>query len=620
MKEAFMKLSYNKNSKDPIYYVQKSFRNGKKSTTKNVMKIGKHSDLLKITDDPLAYARKVVADYNDQIASQKLSLTVDIDFDKRLSNTGHSVARDKSVNIGYFFFQKIYHDLKIRDFFSSVYGVHKFKYNANDINRFLTFARILEPASKLGTYDHLDRFYEKPDIKYHSILRFLSFLAQHFDEYLDHLFINTQKTVKLDTSVTYFDCTNYYFETEQEDEDIIDDVTGEVLKGFRKYTVSKQHQPSPHVQMGLFMDGNGIPLYMCINSGSDNEQLCAVPTEKKMVKCLNNKKVIYCADAGLGSYNIRKFNSCGNRAFIVTQSIKKLSAPLREAVFNDFDFKLLSNDMNITIKELKEFDRFDDSNLHLYNDRAYKVIQADRLMDLGLYENVTLNNGKTVKRKVTGDMKQYVIITFSRKMMEYQRKVRNRQIERAKKIIEKNKADDLKKNANDAKRFIKKIKNSKDEYILDEKKIAEEEKYDGYYAIATNLDAPNKAKEIFEKNSQRYKIEECFRILKTYFNARPVNVHLEDRIRAHFMICYTALLIYRIVEVKLDNHGTHYTTKEIIENFKNMNVINHHDIYYEAIYENSTLCNDLNSIFDIELDKEYYQPKVLNKKIKKILK
>lgn len=204
--------------------------------------------------------------------------------------------------------------------------------------------------------------------------------------------------------------------------------------------------------------------------------------------------------------------------------------------------------------------------------------------------------------------------------MEYQRKIRNKQIERAKRIIVSNKVNDLKKNANDARRFIKKVKKENEEYILNKEKIAEEEKYDGYYAIATNLDAPKEAKEIIEKISQRYRIEECFRILKTYFKARPVNLHLKDRITAHFMICYTALLIYRIIEVKLNSRGEHFTTEEILENIKNMNVINNHDLYYQAIYESSTICDALNGITGLELDKEYYQPKVLNKKIRKIIK
>lgn len=614
-----MKLNYDKKSKNPTYFIQQGIRNGKKTTTRNVKVIGKHNDLLKITDDPLQYAKDMVKAYNDDIKNNKIKINISIDFDKQLSSSD-KISKSLNINIGYLYLQKIYHDLKIRDFFDDIVSRTKITYDVNEINRFVTFDRILEPRSKLGTFKHLDSYFEAPDIQYHNILKHHSLLAENFDDYIGHLFTNSNNIVKRDTSVCYFDCTNYYFEIEEPDEDDYDDVTGELISlGLRKYGISKQHQPAPLAQMGLFMDGAGIPISMCINPGNQNEQVCATATEEKMLRTFTNKKLIYCADAGLGSLDIRKFNSFGNRAFIVTQSIKKLSDTLKEAVFNDFEYKLLSNNKVISIEEMKSFDKKDKNNLNLYNDHAYKVIPADKLVDLGLEEIYTTKTGKTRKRKAKGTLNQYVIITFSRKMMEYQRKIRNKQIERAKKLIRNDRVEDLKKNQNDPKRFIMKAENKKDTYIINEELIKEEEKYDGYYAIATNLDAIKDAKEIFEINSQRYKIEDCFRVLKTYFKARPVNHRREDRIIGHFMVCYTALLIYRLLEVKLKQHNYHFTTGEIIENLKNMNVVNNHDIYYQSTYSGSELCNALNEVFGLELNKEYYQPKILRKKIKKIL-
>ena len=614
-----MKLNYDKKSKNPTYFIQQGIRNGKKTTTRNVKVIGKHNDLLKITDDPLQYAKDMVKAYNDDIKNNKIKINISIDFDKQLSSSD-KISKSLNINIGYLYLQKIYHDLKIRDFFDDIVSRTKITYDVNEINRFVTFDRILEPRSKLGTFKHLDSYFEAPDIQYHNILKHHSLLAENFDDYIGHLFTNSNNIVKRDTSVCYFDCTNYYFEIEEPDEDDYDDVTGELISlGLRKYGISKQHQPAPLVQMGLFMDGAGIPISMCINPGNQNEQVCATATEEKMLRTFTNKKLIYCADAGLGSLDIRKFNSFGNRAFIVTQSIKKLSDTLKEAVFNDFEYKLLSNNKVISIEEMKSFDKKDKNNLNLYNDHAYKVIPADKLVDLGLEEIYTTKTGKTRKRKAKGTLNQYVIITFSRKMMEYQRKIRNKQIERAKKLIRNDRVEDLKKNQNDPKRFIMKAENKKDTYIINEELVKEEEKYDGYYAIATNLDAIKDAKEIFEINSQRYKIEDCFRVLKTYFKARPVNHRREDRIIGHFMVCYTALLIYRLLEVKLKQHNYHFTTGEIIENLKNMNVVNNHDIYYQSTYSGSELCNALNEVFGLELNKEYYQPKIIRKKIKKIL-
>ncbi len=618
-----MKLYYDKRAKDPIYYAQQGFRNGKKTTTKNIAKIGKHSDLLKITGDPLSYAKKQIQKYNDELKNNKVSMEVVIDFDEKIRSSNDLVSSSNRVNIGYFILQKIYHDLKINTFLKKVTSDSKITFDPNQVNRFLTYARILEPDSKLGTYDHLCRYYEKPTFEYVHMLRTMDILEQHYDEYISHLFKHSNTIVPRDTSVCYFDCSNYYFEIECDDEDYVDEVTGEIIKGLRKYGPSKEHKPNPIVEMGLFMDSRGIPISMCINSGSDNEQTCAVPLEKKMTQMLDGKKFIYCADAGLGSLNIRKFNSMGGRSFIVTQSIKKLSDTLKKAVFNDCGYKLLSNDKPVTIEEMKIFDKNDNRNLNFYNDSVYKSIKADKAVDLGFYEEKVLKNGKTKKVKSKGIVKQNLIITFSRKMMEYQRYIRNKQIERAKKILKSNDPECIKKGPHDVTRFIKRNSILKsgdkviDSYYIDQSVIDEEEKYDGYYAIATNLD--DDAKTIIEISSKRHKIEDCFRVMKTNFSARPVHHRNRERIIAHFMICYTALLIYRLLEAKLDNYGTHFTTENILETLKNMEVVNVQDMYYQSIYNGSQVCTALNAVFDLDLVKKYYQPKELNKKIKNIL-
>jgi len=617
-----MKLYYDRRAKDPIYYAQQGFRNGKKTTTKNIARIGKHSELLAITDDPLAYAREQIAKYNDELKNSKVTMEVTIDFDEKIKASNDLVSSSNLMNIGYFILQKIYHDLAIGSFFKKVTADSKITFDPNVINRFMTYARVLEPDSKLGTYDHLHRYYEQPNFNYVHILRTMDILEQNYDEYISHLFKYSNQIVSRDTSVCYFDCTNYYFETEENDEDYVDEVTGELIKGLRKYGPSKQHRPNPLVQMGLFMDAQGIPISMSINSGSDNEQTNAIPLEQKMIKMFEGKKFIYCADAGLGSFNIRKFNSMGGRAFIVTQSIKKLSKPLKDAVFNDFDYRLLSTNKPVSIKELKSFDKKDPANLSLYTDKAYKVITADKAIDLGLYEEKQLMNGTTKKVKSKALLKQKVIITFSRKVMEYQRHVRNKQIERANKLLKTMDPDTYKKGPHDVTRFIKRVSSSKignqakDLYVINQKVIEEEEMYDGYYAVATNLD--DDAKWIIDISSRRHKIEDCFRVMKTNFSARPVFHQNSNRIIAHFMICYTALLIYRLLEAKLDAYGTHFTIDNIIETLKNMEVVNVQDMYYMSTYNGSQVGTALNAVFGLGLDKKYYQPKELNKIIRKV--
>ena len=618
-----MKLNYDKMSNDPTYFIQVGFRNGKKTSTRNVMRIGKHSELLAIDPDPLAYAKRKVLEANEARKNNKLSMSFEIDFNEKLTATSDTASKSNLLNTGYFILQKIYHDLAVADFFKAVQPNHKATFPCNDINRFLTYARILDPESKSGTFDKLDTYYEQPSFEYQHILRFMDILEKNYDGYIEHLFKNSGNIIPRNTSVCYFDCTNYYFEIESEDPDYVDEATGEILKGFRKYGPSKQHQPLPLAQMGLFMDGNGIPISMCINSGSDNEQKCAIPLERKITRMFGGERFIYCADAGLGSFSIRQYNSMGGRAFIVTQSIKKLSKPLKQAVFNDYDYRLLSVDSPVTIKHMKDFDRFDKKNLPLYNDYAYKILDVENAVDLGLYEEIVQKNGKTRQVKSKAVLKQRIIITFSRKAMEYQRHIRNAQIERARNILKYRDVEEAKKGPHDVTRFIKRTSVTKDGqealdlYEIDQSVIEEEEKYDGYYAIATNLD--DDAKAILKINSQRYKIEDCFRILKTNLNARPVYHSKENRITAHFMICYTALLIYRLLECKLDQYGKHFTTENIIDTLKCMNVVNMQDMYYTAAYRGSQVCTALNGLYNLGLDKKYYQPKELNKKIKKLL-
>ena len=625
-----MKLYYDRKSKNPTYFIQVGKRNGKKVTTKNVYRIGKHSELIEQGHiDPLAYAKDFVKQYNEQFNAQKIETTVTIDFNKKLAPSENVSSKSTSVNTGYFVLQKIYSNLNIKSFLNEKVSDKKVKFDVNNINRFLIFDRILNPRSKLATVNNLDFFYEKPKFTHQQVLRFMDVLAENYDEYLTYLFKASNNIVKRDTSVCYYDCTNYYFEIERADETYIDEITGEEIYELRQYGPCKEHRPNPIVEMGLFMDKDGIPITMGIYPGNMNEQQTIAKIEPKMIKSLENKKIIYCGDSGVGSASIRTFNDIGGRAFIVTQSIKKVSEELKDIIFKDSDFKLLSNDQEISLEKMKTFkiksdeenklsDEEIENNLKLYNDKAYKVIPVDSNVDLGLYEEKVLKNGKITQRKSKAMLRQNIIVTYSRKMAEYQKAIRNKQIERAKALIKKG-VDDVRKGPNDIARFIKTKDNKKNEYVLNEEKILNEEKYDGFYAVATNL-IEDKVQDILEINSQRYKIEDCFRVLKTNFDARPIYHQLDNRIIAHFMICYTALLIYRLLEKKLQLKDYKFKINDIILTLKNMKVSNRDDIYYEADYTSSKVCTALNDLYDLGLDKKYYMPSELSKKIKNLNK
>ena len=615
---ASMKLYYDKRLKDPTYYIQQGFRNGKKTTTKNIKRLGKHSELLLITDDPLEYAKNEVKKMNEEYRSGRSEFVVTMDFNERIPSSDSPCSNSTSLNIGYLYLKDIYAKLNLSDFFKSVSSDRKITCDCNKICQFLTYARILDPASKYGTYDKLDTYYEKPQVEYQHMIRFLDILDRNSDQYLKHLFDNSENIVKRDTSVMYYDCTNYFFETEKPDEEIVDEVTGEIILGLRQFGISKENKTSPIVEMGLIMDSRGIPISMCIHPGNTNEQLTAVPLEKEVIKMTGNKKFIYCADAGLGSYNIRKFNDMGGRAYIVTQSVKKLGQEIKDIVFNDANYRLLSNDDAITLKEMRTFNKKDANNLSLYNDFAYKVIPANTAMDTGLYEEKVYKNGRTKKVKAKGTLHQYIIVTFSRKMMEYQRTIRERQLERAKKLLRLKDPEKIKKGPNDIRRFLKNTSSDTANYVLDMDKIHEEEKYDGFYAVSTNLD--DSAKDILAVAQNRYKIEDCFRIMKTNFDARPVFLRKPERIRAHFLICYTALLIYRLMECKLDDNLTHVTTSNLIKTLRNMNVVNMDDMYYKSIYSGSQALDALERCFELQLNRKYYRPSDLNKIVKKFSK
>lgn len=632
-----MKLNYDRKSKDPTYFIQIGFRNGKKTSTRNVARIGRHSELLaRGIADPLAYAKQKVAEANEQQKSGKVSMELPVDFTEKLRSSNALASSSSSLGIGYFFLQAVYHQLKLKDFFKKVTTDSKISFDPNEVNRFLTFSRILAPDSKLGTYDNLGHYFEQPSIQYQHILRTMDILYRNYDAYITHLYEQSERIVKRDTSVCYFDCTNFYFETESEDTEV-DEVTGEILKGFRRYGPSKEHRPNPLVEMGLFMDSQGIPISMCLAAGSENEQTLAIPLEEKITRMFHGRRFIYCADAGLSSLNIRLFNSLGGRAFIVTQSVKKLSAVLQEAVFNDYDYHLLSDGSAVSIRDMKAFDRFQEGNLSLYQDRAFKLLSADRAVDTGLMETVVCKNGKKKRVSSKALLHQTIIVTFSRKMMEYQRHIRNSQIDRARSLLKTLDPETFKKGPNDVTRFIRRNPKYKegtgaaDEYVLNQERIELEEKYDGYYAVATNLQKEETesdeefVRSILSKNEKRYQIEDCFRVMKTNFNARPVFHQTEERITAHFLICYTALLVFRLLQARLDEYcrkqkqeKIHLTAENIIRTLQNMEVTNVQDLFYLATYTDSKTLEVLNAVYDLKLDHKYYLPKEMNKKLREI--
>lgn len=487
----------------------------------------------------------------------------------------------RSFNVGYLFLQKLYNQLKINDICNDIQEKYKFQFDLNEILSYLVYARIIYPSSKLETFKQCQNFIEQPQFKLHDEYRALSYIAKNMDFIQENLFNNSKDIINRNSNIIYYDCTNYFFEIDNEDD-------------IRKYGISKEHKPNPIVGMGLFMDGDGLPLSFNIYPGNMNEQKSLIPEESKIVNNfkLDNTKTILCTDAGLASDEIKKFNIKDNRGFVITQSLKKLKEEYKQQVFDKSNWRI-PNDLK-NIYDLDNIENNKELKEKYYNTLFYKIIETE-----------------------TKSVKQDLIVTFCFKYFDYNRNIRNNQIERARKSIENNNVTRKGKNQNDYRRFIDSI-NSTDNgevaentsFSINQSIIDEEEKYDGYYALTTNLIGD--INEIFKIVKGRWEIEESFRIMKSDFQARPINLSREDRIKAHFMTCFLALFIYRLLEKKLDNK---YTSSQILDTLKNMKMLEQKGCGYEPEYERTILTDELHELFKFNTDYEI----ISYKNIKKIL-
>ena len=566
-----MRLQISKSKNASSLYVTKSIYVNGVSTSKVVEKLGTYDELKEKLngEDPIEWAKAYVAELTRKEKEEKREVMVRYSPAKQIDKD-----EQKTFNGGYLFLQQIYHQLGLSKISKAISDKYKFTYNLDSVLSRLVYSRIIFPASKLATCEQSKLFMEQPEFELQHVYRSLEVLAKESDCIQSELYKNSLKIFDRNKGILYYDCTNYFFETEQED-------------GLRQYGVSKEHRPNPIVQMGLFMDGDGFPLAFCINKGNTNEQVTLKPLEKKIISDFGLSRFVVCTDAGLASVANRKFNDIQDRAFITTQSIKKLKASLREWALDSTGWKMSGSDVLYDLTELNE-----DSNL-----------------DLTFYKE------RWIKEK---DLEQKLIVTFSTKYQKYQQSIRNRQIERAQKVIDTNPGKLKKCNSNDYKRFISKshcTENGEvaenESYSIDTDLIAGEAAYDGFYAVCTNLD--DDASAIIKVNQRRWEIEESFRIMKSEFKARPVYLQRDDRIEAHFTTCFISLMIYRILEKKL---GEKYTCHDIVTGLRDMNFFEITGEGYLPTYTRTDLTDDLHDAFGFRTD---YQI-VNTKQMKKIFK
>ena len=576
-----MRLKITKTNSDTNYYVIKDIKTPSgKRTTMIYEKLGNEQDLLKKSngEDILDWIKKYIKDLNEKEKEHKNDILIK-------KSPSKIISKDEQFcfNVGYVFLQNIYHSLRLNNICSEISDKYKFNYDLDNILSRLVYSRIIYPSSKLATFELSKKYIEQPNFELHDIYRALEVIAKETDFIQSELYKNSLRVSKRNTKILYYDCTNYFFEIEQE-------------SGLRQYGPSKEHRPNPITQMGLFMDGDGIPLAFSITAGNTNEQITLTPLEEKILEDFKLSKFIVCTDAGLASNANRKFNDKDDRAFITTQSIKKLKKHLMDWALDPNGWHLSGDKKEYNIKEIEN----DEKSLELYKDRTF-------FKDRWIKEN---------------GLEQKLIVTYSLKYRNYQRQIRNSQIERAKVAIA-NKSFKLDKcNQNDFKRFIKKTNITKDGEVAEKKvlslntdTIQKEEKFDGFYGVCTNLD--DDPEEIIKVNQRRWEIEESFRIMKSEFKARPVYLSRDDRITAHFTTCFLSLVILRFLEKMLDEK---YTSSEIIDTLKNMNMQKNFDCSYEPIYTRTDLTDDLHEKFGFRTDYEILQESRLKKFLTKTKK
>lgn len=563
-----MRLKVNKSKNSINYYIitDTKTKDGKRST-KVFKKLGNEQEILKISngESPLEWAKKQVDIVNKQIEEKTLKITAEFSQSNLIKEN-----KQLSFNCGYLFLQDIYYSLGLDKICNVISDKYRIKYNLNSILSNLIYTRIIEPSSKLSAFETAKTFLEQPDFELQNIYRALGIIANETENIESAVYKNSLNVVNRNTKILYYDCTNYFFEIEE-------------AEGIKQYGKSKENRPLPIVQMGLFMDGDGFPLAFTINNGNTNEQVTLKPLEKQIIKDFELSKFVVCTDAGLASIENRKFNEVQDRSFIVTQSLKKIKGHLKEwALSKDGWHKLNS-------KKIINLDNIDNSSSN------EEIFYKERWIN---------ENG----------LSQRLIVSYSPKYAAYQKAVRNSQVERAQKLIN-NPSSVSRNRQNDPKRFIKSTSVTRDGEVADKRVLAlnqsaidSESAFDGFYAVCTTLE--DDISEIIKVNKRRWEIEESFRILKSDFKARPVYLKRDDRIKAHFTTCFLALLIYRILEHKLNGK---FTSSQIINTLRNMNLRNLDGVGFIPTYTRTPITNALHTNFNFRTDTEITTLKEMKK-------
>lgn len=573
-----MNLAISKSKNAKSLYIQKSFRKNGKSTSKIIKKLGTMEELLPLhnnsEEEVIAWGRMIAKKMTEDEKRDTDMVLISLSQSKLLEKGKQSL-----YNGGYLFLQDIFYDLGLDRLCRNIQDEYHFEYDLSDILSRLIYSRMLFPSSKLSSFESSKSFIEQPSFELHDIYRALDVLAEKSDDIQEYLYKSSKKVVKRNTSVLYYDCTNYFFEIEDE-------------RGDCRYGKGKEHRPLPIIQMGLLMDGNGFPLSFVIFPGNENEQPSLVPLEKKIIKDFGLTKFVVCTDAGLASNDNRKFNTKSERSYIVTQSLKKIKKHIKDWALDE-----------------KGWTRGDKKDI----DISSVIHAADNNEN---YDDAIWYKERWIKEN---GIEQRIIVSFSPKRRAYQRYIRNKQVERARRAADINQKI-VHRNPNSPSRFLEEISYTKDgevaahtDVTVDEDKIADEERYDGFYAVCTTLE--DDVKDIIEINKRRWEIEESFRIMKTEFRARPVYLQKDNRIKAHFLTCFMALMFIRVIESRTDNK---LTVETIVDTLRGYNFQHFEGNGYVPTYTRTDATDMLHEAFGFRTDYQIVSEKNMKKIIKKM--
>lgn len=575
-----------------IIYIAKSFRTKSgSSTTKNVRRLGTLDEIRQREGvaDPWAWAKLQVELANTEERENRRKVTVSFSPDK-------VIAKDelRSFNVGYLTLNKLYYELGIDKICDGIERHSKFKYDLNEIMRQLVLCRILWPASKLATWELATTLALVKPVNLHQIYRSLIAIERNLDYIQERLFHYSKDLLGRNTSVIYYDCTNFFYESTMETE-------------LRRPGASKENQRTPIVQMGIFMDADGLPLAFNINPGNTNEQVTLRPLEKMIGERMDIEEFIMCTDAGLSSGSNKVYNDTDKRKFITVQSVKTLpdtdgkkksSGKIKSWALAEGGWHL-PNDMQTeyTLTEiLKPENRDAFKNKIFYKERWYPTWIKD------------------AETGIETKLEQRCIVSFSLKYLEYQRMKRAQNISKAEKAIRNGNASDSPKNfrsyiIEDKCTAEGEVAEIEAGYHIDYERVSDEEQYDGFYAICTNLEEytdklgnrHHTLADLLKINRARWEIEESFRIMKTQMKARPVYHRTDKAVKAHFAICFIALFLYRVLEHRL---GEQFTTDQILSSIKSMNALHIQSEGYIPTFKRTDLTDKLFEISGFRLDTE----------------